>query len=152
MIRSRLTSPGMILQVGSSNFPRVCVFKAFWTAGWWSTLSDYRGHSMTPTQTMHCYKGNPSKWPQIDIDWFPPNMGNLLTPWIFMVVSFSKVGFHHLPWLPFRTCILPFTSFQASRNSSPPKKHGYTHPTRWAPLPDITWVITPTTRVIPPVN
>ena len=42
--------------------------------------STNRGHYMKPTQTMHGYKGNPSKLPSICIVWFSHKMCNLMTP------------------------------------------------------------------------
>ena len=38
------------------------------------------GIIILPTQTMHYYKGNPSKVPYICIVWFPPNRYFLMTP------------------------------------------------------------------------
>ena len=57
---------------------------------WWR----FFGVITSPTQTMHYYRGNPSKLPYIYIVWLPPHGGNWMTP----LLSIKKlVGFLEKP-------------------------------------------------------
>ena len=42
-----------------------------------------------PTQTIHCYKENPSRLPYIQIVWFPQNMDHLYIDPVFYELSLN---------------------------------------------------------------